>query len=169
MNDYSVLHYPDLDAFDKYYDLVEFYGDGECIDKNTLRFLEIKLNDLVSEDPHYYDPKNLLAIVYADLGKRELSLEILEDSYEEILLLLKEKKIKKLSYYIIENRHIFRILYTYFLFLWIDDCFETAEKVYRTIKKIDDSNVFYDKDIHKAVKDKISYNDFFGTDSIQES
>ena len=41
MDEYIVLHYPDMNAFNRYYDLIEYYDEETHANENTLRFLEM--------------------------------------------------------------------------------------------------------------------------------
>lgn len=115
-------------VMDQYYDILEGASSQEDF--------ESKMNELINEDPDFFDPYNQLVTVLFENGQDIKAWNLLKTGYERAVKRIADAEgnwPEQMPWSWLENRHVMRILDRYAYELWGKGGTDAALDIYRRL------------------------------------
>lgn len=113
------------------------YQDNKKINTMTTNIYYVKY--LISLDKHFFDSYVELSNIYLFMDEAEKSHRILSLGYKRLMreVFSNDHYPKELEYLIVQNRHIYRLLFSYAQSLWLYDLKEVAKEIFIKLLELD--------------------------------
>jgi len=130
--------------------------------KDITRIIK-KLQELIKEDPNYFDPYVYLHKLYLELENFSESEKVLLEGYNralKLILNINDLWPSRLRWTIIKNRHIIRLLETVGIWYWRNNDYEKALNLFRKLLKSDPNDNIGVRYYILALKMNVDYINF---------
>jgi tetratricopeptide (TPR) repeat protein len=133
------------------------------LDLKDITWIIKKLQELIKEDPNYFDPYVYLHKLYLELENFFESEKILLEGYNralQLILNVNDLWPSRLRWTIIENRHIIRLLETVGIWYWRNNDYDKALNLFRKLLKSDPNDNIGVRYYILALKMNVDYINF---------